>query len=339
MYSMGSNGYADLLLLLIVGCMVLIGLAKKYRVFSGLFGKETADNRTSYLLSFYTRGHDLTNLYSSERDGVSFRVFITHPHTKPMGDSLMGHGAVIYAIDLDFNTEAHIIGLGRSVKIDNMVLKSLLGPYQLEKVDLEGDFPNHFDLFAAPNQQSTTRYVFDPEAMQSVIKYCENHFWELVGDELYVVASNKTKSAEGGIIKDSTDFIGQIRPAIKSKFKTKPASQRVSYGVYKHLKLNCPICSTRMDVQDNVHICPHGHGLLMGGQDLIKLRNGQLEVVPPPAHPAVDHAQLTCPNCKNKMINSRYQGGDIVIDSCPGCPMRWLDAVEEDKIASLATKR
>ncbi|MDB5182792.1 MAG: hypothetical protein JWO47_576 [Candidatus Saccharibacteria bacterium] len=292
-------------------------------------GKSQVDNKAGLLLAFYTRGNAIFRLVSGEQNGTSFKIFETAPDPYASSQlSTLTPGAVIYAIDLDFNTQAHIIGVGKTSPGDNIGVKQALHDFDMEKVDLEGDFSQYFDVFCALGQQVQTRYVLNPKGMQDFIKYIQNNCWEIVGDQMYVVGQLLDALAGADIIEDSSVFIKSISPSIKSSIPGgDPVHHEKAYGEYDGPVLNCPICSKPMTLTNNIHLCPEGHGVLINGRELLDIHAGKLDFVINNPNPQA-HSSLTCPFCKNTLIASNYLEGKTVIDSCPHCAFRWLDADE-----------
>jgi Zn-finger nucleic acid-binding protein len=322
-------------MLIVFGATVLIlFFVGKYKSWPAWFfgGKNAVDNEGGLLLAFYTRGNAIFRLSSGEQAGNSYKVFETVPD--PMAGKIsnaVASGAVIYAIDLDFNTQAHIIGVGKSTPADRTSIIEALHDYKMEKVELEGDFSDYFDVFCAPGQQVQVRYVFNPEGMATFEKYVKDNCWEVVGDQLYVVG-NAMQALQGSlqgddVIAESSTFIQSVSPAIKGSLPGAPVKHEASYGDYNGPVLNCPTCQKPMAMEHNIHVCPDGHGILISGRELLQLHDGSLKLQVTAPRPQ-QHGALMCPFCKHEMLISNYLEGKTVIDSCPNCTFRWLDADE-----------
>jgi hypothetical protein len=322
------------LIVLIVIVMIYSYLKSRNRP---LLHKNTVDNNTSLLLIFYTRGNDIYKLSSGEEGNTAYKIFETIPGTsaidKPM---ILLQGAVIYSFDLDFNSDAHIIGVGKTDLIDDNGVRNNLKDYKMEKVDLEGNFSDFFDVYCAPGQQSQTRYILNPKGMEEFMIYIQKNCWEIVGDQLYVVGSalDVMKGKNLTVLEDSVAFIKAIRPVIAGTPMASEVHHDVAYGEYNGPVLNCPICSKPMILTQNVHVCPSNEGILISGRNLSELHNRQLKLTIPTALP-VKHDLLMCPSCKSTMQQSHYNDGPVVIDSCPNCTFRWLDA---DEIGAVTPK-
>jgi len=302
-----------------------------------LFGdKNDVDNEQGLLMAFYTRGNALFRVSSGELSGNSYKVFQTAPDPFAASQlSTLTPGATIYALDLDFNTQAHIIGVGKSSAGDHMGVVGALHDYKMEKVDLEGDFGDYFDVFCAPGQQVQTRYVLNPKGMEAFIDYIKINTWEVVGDQMYVIGNIMEALSGDDIVAKSSVFVKAISPAIKESLPGQAAvKHEKSYGEYEGPVLNCPICDKPMGLVSNVHECPNGHGVLIAGRELLQLHAGKFNLDMPAADPK-QHGELICPFCKNKLVSSKYLQGKTVIDSCVHCSFRWLDANEVAEVMQI----
>jgi hypothetical protein len=81
------------------------------------------------------------------------------------------------------------------------------------------------------------------------------------------------------------------------------------------------------------HVCPDAQGVLISGRELIAVRNGSIKI-PVNTSNAVEHGDLTCPNCQHPMTPVDYQETGVMIDSCTNCPYRWLDANEINQLVT-----
>lgn len=317
---------------------------------------------SSEILAYYSAGQTLTNAGRGQLNGIRFTSYVSAPITpsessiadgvaaglagrfgrfggrsnsrpdRPL--SYVNSVAAIFVLDLPFNTQAHLLGLSKEHKIDRFQFENFLFANGLVRVELEGDFGDYFDIYAAKGQEVQVRVVLNPESMEFVVDYCRAHFWEINASELYIVASESDKGSDD-IIRDSQRFVEQIKPALlPGDPGAAPVHHETPYGEYDGPQLPCPICQQKMTITDNYHLCPAGHGALIGGRDLIRLRQHDLMMAADPSK-AQKHGALTCPNCRHQMEAVDYEESGEIIDSCPNCPYRWLDA---DDIARLSPK-
>lgn len=295
--------------------------------------KTEADVKAGILFAFYTKGNMLLPADRGLIGDLYYDTYISMYGGPLYGEPLTKGGAVIFRVDMPFNTQAHLVGISAKEHIAKAAAMSFVTDSGLTLVELEGDFNNHFGLFAPEDQQLHARYVFDPAAMQYVVDFCANHDWELVYDELYFTVSEDQEA--GPMVAKSLEFIKQIQPAIIREFPTKEAlRQKVSYGEYRGDPLRCPICQKEMIYQVQWHECPDGHGRLVHAQKLLGFRKGKIKkaIIEATAEVAERQEQLTCPHCRCPMVPTQYGLRGLIIDSCPKCPYRWLDTGELAKI-------
>lgn len=293
---------------------------------------ETADDEQPLLLSYYSRGLDLQNMASGKHKGVGYSVLMTLKPSMRLFETWAPPGALIYRIEMPFHTEAHIVGLSKKHRLALPEVESFVKANHLERVTLEGNFPDIFSLFAAPGQQTQARYVFDPAAMAYVADYCKNNFWEIAGDELYFVSERDHQA--GNVIANSAEFIDQIRPALTSAFSgKKQAKHEAPYGKYRGPVMKCPACATDLTQCTHWFECPSCNGHLLHGKDLIKANRGQIEAPENMSSTVTERpSSIQCPHCQNPMTIVDYQFSGVHIDTCTKCPYRWCDAGELAKI-------
>jgi hypothetical protein len=136
------------------------------------------------------------------------------------GLSLFSHGEThgLCSVELPYVSGAHLVGLPIA---STLAIKGK----QLEPVVLEGDYPNYFRLYADKGQQSKSRYVLHPAAMEFTIDFCRSYEWEIVEDTLYFLNSGRLPSHD---IIDS--FIKKIERVIRIRCHT-PIRRVVSWNV------------------------------------------------------------------------------------------------------------
>jgi hypothetical protein len=288
----------------------------------------TDSDGSSLLLSFYGAGHRLNNLGGpSHINGINFSAYITEPlrGTITPGTAYVAETALIYKVDLPFNTVSHLIGLNKAANLDRLEIAAFLKAHGMEKIILEGDFKDYFDIYANKNEQVLVREVLHPRAMAYVVDYCRSHFWEISGSELYFVIRSHDKD-ENSVIDESQQFIEAIKPAQLPGMAGAPLVHRdLPYGTITESALNCPLCATLMEQYEGWQACKTGHGILLSARDFIRLHNHELAVQLVNPTPEA-HGPLTCPNCHSPMEQTGYQESTIQINVCTNCPFRWLDA-------------
>lgn len=244
--------------------------------------------------------------------------------------------AILVSIDLPFVTNLHMVGIPKTdgvVPLNPAAKTSSI----MEKVDLEGDYPNYFTLYAEKGQQQEARYLFDPKAMGFTVDFCRSHNWEIIGDMLLFVSTSGTsrKNDPTMMWDDIDDFVEQIRPAIEVPLTPEQERARTPQNEDYRESLPCPICNNSMQNKQNHFLCNNGHGALIKGGFLKQLREEKLviktlplEITKEMEREAFARPALTCPSCNGQMQKVRYNMGDITIDACSECTYRWLDAHE-----------
>ena len=123
---------------------------------------------------------------------------------------------------------------------------------------------------------------------------------------------------------------------------TGDASVRVVSGTGS--ERHCPVCSTPflvavMDDRYRIEICERCKGVLMPRETFAETVIGRRRAAasPPVIRPHTDSRELQrrlrCPGCRAQMVTDWYYGpGNIVLDTCPGCDLAWLDSGELQRV-------
>lgn len=237
----------------------------------------------------------------------------------------------LYVVELPFVAAAHVLGLTKGqptpLKVD------INSSTNFEKMTLEGDYPNYFDLYVEKDQQMEGRYVLDPKAMVFTVDFCRNFNWEIVGSSLFFLSASELPTHA---IVDQ--FVAEIRPAVDTGKPTLRHSHDLPYVTVQPLKINCPICQARLKPGDEWLLCPSNHGILVTGGQLIRLRQSadpKLLASVLAGNEVHDGRVLACPHCGAEMRAVKYQNSGMYIDSCSMCRYRWLDYQETDEIAGI----
>lgn len=308
-----------------------------FTVAIGLFGlqkfKESKEPKlmvkSSLLFAHLTNGNDILAVDRGAINGMHYAMYATVASRNNMQQGVAASGAILYVLELPFNTQGHLVGISNKYHSTKSSSIDFVKQSGLTEVNLEGDFNNYFKLYSPEGQKIQARYIFDPAAMQYVVDFCSEFNWEIVYDELIFTASHGQSGQ--GLAKNSTEFINQIKPALIKEFTSKEAIKRKTpYGEWRGNPMPCPICQVPMEYKVNWHECPSGHGRLLHAQKLLGFRRGKLKNTPNIENTEIIERQtaLVCPHCSNKMIEMQYAKRGLMIDSCPKCPYRWLDAGE-----------
>ena len=101
---------------------------------------------SSVLLTYYTDGKQLFSAKRGTVDGMHYSAVIT-----------TNIDMLLYRIELPFATKSHIVSIPKAPDVPQLDPSG--GDSIMERVSLEGDFPNHFSIFAEKDQQSVARYI------------------------------------------------------------------------------------------------------------------------------------------------------------------------------------
>lgn len=277
--------------------------------------------QSSVLLMFYT--HD-AKLVPTSRTKVA-DVSIVELVATNIDKGSLPAAALIYKVILPFATTVHLLGVPKQTGA--VQLDPVSGGGLMEHVTLEGDYHDYFDLFCEKGMQQQARYVLDPKAMAHTIDFCQTHSWEIVGNELILVTTSEMQIAGASpdqARKEILDFIKEIRPALERPLTKAELAALAPYGEDYRDNLKCPVCKQHMKNNQQYHSCPNGHGILITGAQLIKLKKNSLRFTK--NSDSSVRPNINCPSCGQAMHEVAYAGSATTIDSCTKCPYRWLDA-------------
>lgn len=236
----------------------------------------------------------------------------------------------LYTVELPFVAAAHLLGMS---KVDKLPVLIKTDNSALEPVALEGNYSEYFSLYADINEQMEARYILDPKAMVFTMDFSANYNWEIVGSTLFFLSDDKAPSF------DLIDqFVNEIRPAIDSGVRPERHSHDLPYVTIQPLQMDCPICSMRMQPAESWLACPRHHGILVTGEQMLRLRKAadpKLLTTSLKNKDQITGRALTCPYCKAAMRETVYQHTTIGVDVCTSCRYRWLDYKELDEIAGI----
>lgn len=321
-----SSNYSELELIVwpVVALVALVSyMYKVYR------RKRRAPSKgSSVLLTYYTDGvKDMMPLAKGKIGDMDYSAIAIVGHADASVNSVKG--AMLYMVTLPYKTDLHLLGIPKIAGV--VQLKPAAGNSSMEAVILEGDYPNHFSLYAEKGMQSDVRYALDPKAMLFTMEFCKSHNWEVVGSCLYFVqAGNRQHKDDPTYMFDDIErFVDEIKPVVSSGAPNADVyavtAKRLAVTT-RSSKFKCPICSSPLLNEVECHRCPNGHGIFLLGAKLGLVKNG---TIANPIHEKVKRSQyLKCSSCKNSMDHVQYGNRSTFIDSCSKCPYRWLDAGE-----------
>ena len=121
-------------------------------------------------------------------------------------------GRVMMMITLNRNTYIHIVAIGSHSGLQSS-LKLGSARQWLEPVSLEGDFPDHFEMYCSKGAQVQTRQVFGPETMAKFVDFCKSYNFELFNESVYIsVAENADDPDDDtSMVADITNFLEHNR--------------------------------------------------------------------------------------------------------------------------------
>jgi hypothetical protein len=112
---------------------------------------------------------------------------------------------MMLSITLPSSTNMHIIAIGSNSDLSSPLSEHIDKKF-LEKINLEGDFPDHFRLYCSYGRELEVRQLLDPSTMAFLVDYCQNYDLELFMDSLFISqAAQATNSDNGNPIIENTE--------------------------------------------------------------------------------------------------------------------------------------
>ncbi|MES2971295.1 MAG: zf-TFIIB domain-containing protein [Patescibacteria group bacterium] len=312
---------APFAILVILILVTVSGFATNYKRRHRKF--ETAG--TSILMTYYTEGMELIPLKKGLIGDMHFTAIAAFSKLINGADS---RPALLFRVELPFHSRVHLLGIPK--QSGAIQLEPAGGKSVMELVELEGDYPKYFSLFAEKEMQAQSRYVLDPKAMVFTIDFCQSHNWEILGGDLYFVqATANVPGDKTNMIDDAVQFVKEIEPAIAIPLTETEIRLRTPYNEERRTDLACPLCNKTLLNEQSFLACPDNHGFLLKATVLLQINRGTVVLPNVSAHENVKrNIPAACPACGEIMKHVPYNGGKTIIDSCNNCPYRWLDAGE-----------
>lgn len=312
----------------LIELVVLGGIAAVFMITWFNRRRRTVDiPETSVLLSYYTDGALVQPLVEGRNGDMQYSaLLILNAAARTKG--VLEDNALLYQVALPFESKIHLLGIPKKSGATQL---DPTGSGLMEKVELEGDFDDYFSLFCEKGMQVDARYVLNPKVMAFVVDFCQSHNWEIVGNELYFLQETGTGAAgdHTDMFKDINAFVAQIRPVIEQPLTDAEKQAITPYGEDSRTDLKCPVCGQVLTNTGQYFACPKGDGALVNGRLLPELISKPERVSDPQDIPAISRMKpLVCPSCGATMQHVAYEFSKVIIDSCPNCPYRWLDAGE-----------
>lgn len=312
----------------VVGALIILGqyIFSRYRK-----SHPAAEQNWSVLTAHYMFDADVIPVGTRTVGDLHMSTIAVMP--KAIG-LLQGDQLLFHQVYLPYASKTHLLGLSQRPGASRISTRHVK---QFEKVELEGDFPDYFQLYAGEDMQTLARYVLDPAAMAFIIDFCRHHSWEIVNNKLLVVEEKDGIAANNQqtIYDLLPKFVQEIRPAVESKV---PLTENEANMPYLHDfrdNMNCPHCGQQLLNEQLYMTCPNGDGFLLGGDKLQSLKDRTLTLPDNAAqNTGKPETDLTCPSCNSVMAKVDYFQPGLIIDACTNCRYRWLDGGEAAKIAS-----
>lgn len=325
-------------LLIVVMAVSLYVVYRLFRLlFASRFRKSQPGMYAPLLLAYYSNGSQLLASASQEAGDLTLTFFVATSRTAATGSDVLenairGADSIMASVHLPFNSASHIVGITQAGS-EELGLQEFLARRKLEVIELEGDFPSTFLLYAPSGNQFNARYLLDPKAMAFVVDFCKTNHFEIVGDMLYIASNAATESASSQdyfSVETIQKFVSEIKPALvthESGLHKNPAHR--TYGQAKN-NMVCPRCSIKLtNFSEGIHKCLRGDGILISGATMTQLRKETIRLNSIQKSSNEEAAEIHCPNCDNLMHHVDYQKTGVVIDACVHCGYRWLDHGED----------
>jgi hypothetical protein len=291
---------------------------------------------TSCLVGYYAAGHSLLNTGHGTTDGIHYGMYMTTIANKQFGSSLTNDVAIIYVLDLPFNSQTHTLGVSKLYNVDHAKFDPFLARHRLQKVAPADDASHDFVLYTTSGQALPTTSTLTSSELALIENYCKNQFWELHDSELYFVVTDDG-IGNSNILELSNQFAHTLKQTLPTGQPDAPIiHHEVPYDMYDGPMLSCPLCHQKMELCDNVWFrCVSGHGALVLHREGQRIYHRDLKPLADPRQ-AIHHGPLTCPNCQYPMQTVLDPKKKVEIDVCTNCAFSWLDA---DDIFRLTHRR
>ncbi|MDR0957047.1 MAG: DUF3137 domain-containing protein [Candidatus Nomurabacteria bacterium] len=92
--------------------------------------------------------------------------------------------------------------------------------YQVQKIELEGDFNKYFTVYAPPNYHVDALQILTPDVMQAFIKYGQKYDFELIGNKLYAYRHPSTKTWSAAGMREALTGVANVASQIREQTDT-----------------------------------------------------------------------------------------------------------------------
>lgn len=88
-----------------------------------------------------------------------------------------------------------------------------------QRLTLEGDFNNHFNVYVPNGYETDALYVFTPDVMAVLVDHGSKHDMEIIGEELFIFKSGKTKLADKSELESVLSIVSTISNELRAQSK------------------------------------------------------------------------------------------------------------------------
>ncbi len=88
-----------------------------------------------------------------------------------------------------------------------------------ERIELEGNFGEHFTLYAPPEYKTDAFYIFTPDVMQALIDAVHSYDCEVIDDDFYIYSSKKFALDKRSDLEDIMRIIDTVSPELAFQSK------------------------------------------------------------------------------------------------------------------------
>ena len=118
---------------------------------------------------------------------------------------------VMLLVTLNNDTGIHVVATGSHSKSSLALSQSVQSKF-LKSVELEGNYPQYFEVYCTPDKEIELLQIFDPSTMALLADFCRAYEFELFKDTLYISQSNDAddRADTTTMAKDAEDLLVKI---------------------------------------------------------------------------------------------------------------------------------
>jgi hypothetical protein len=138
-------------------------------------------------------GGNLTSMHKGTVAGYDYNLIASQ------------RGRIIIFVHLHQNTFLHIVAQGDRRGTSEDLSSNVQLKKRLNKVQLEGNFPDLFSLYCTPGAEIELLQLFDPADMAYFIDFCRAYDFELYKDTIYI-----SQAANANDAGDTTSLVTDL---------------------------------------------------------------------------------------------------------------------------------